>query len=135
MRCSVGPFGYMPQATFFPGSGFNFEPPVDIYTTDNEVSLYATLPGFKPEEINVEATVDTITVCGERKSLYDSDRAVADKQTGLMEETKFHIQCSLPAEVDPNKITSTLHNGVLHLQMPKTESAKTKSVKVPVKAA
>jgi HSP20 family protein len=128
------PFAYTPLSRLFTDAEINSAPPVDIYTTDNQVLLYASVPGFTPESINVEATGDTITIRGERKQVYNADKAVPEKQSGSMEESSFNIQCSLPAEIDPNKIKCTLNHGILHLEMPKTEQAKHKSVKVAVKA-
>jgi HSP20 family protein len=128
------PFGYTPLARLFPDSEFNFTPPVDIYTTDAAVFVYASVPGFTPESIHVEATGDTVSIRGERKQVYDADKAVPEQQSGMMEESTFNIHFSLPAEIDPNKVKCTLNHGILNLEMPKTEHAKTKSVKVQVKA-
>lgn len=127
-------FGYTPLSQLIPGSAFSFEPPVDIYTTDDKVFVYATLPGFTLDAINVEATPDTLTVHGERKALYDQDKAVPEQQTGSLEERKFRIVCTLPAEVDPNKIKAMFKDGMLTLEMPKAEQAKVNTVKVAIKA-
>lgn len=129
------PFGYTPLSQFIPSGNFEYEPPVDIYTTDDKVFLYATLPGFTLDSIFVEATPEEITLHGERKALYDQDKAVPEQQSGTMGESRFRIQCTLPAEIDPNKIKATFRNGILELEMPRTDQAKTKTVKVAVKAA
>lgn len=128
-------FGYTPLSRLIPENGFNYEPPLDIYTTDDKVVICAALPGFTSEQIEVEATSDTITIHGERKALYDMDKTVAEQQSGLMGESRFRIQCTLPAEIDPNKVKSSFRNGILQLEMPKTEQAKHKAVKVAIKAA
>lgn len=126
-------FGYTPLSEMIPVSGFNFEPAVDIYTSDDKVFAYAALPGFTPDAIHVEAGPDSLIIHGERKALHDTDRSVPEQKNGVTEESQFRIQCTLPAEIDPNKVKANFKNGVLELEMPKTEQAKTKSVKVTIK--
>ncbi len=127
-------FGYTPLSQLIPANGFNFEPQVDLYETDDALQVLASVPGYTPEQIHIEATPDSISIQGERKGLYDADKGVTHRQGGLSEESRFQVQYTLPAEIDPNKIEATYQNGVLKVQMPKTERARTNTVKVPVKA-
>jgi|YelNatPaOPRAMG01_1025707.scaffolds.fasta_scaffold198997_2 HSP20 family protein len=126
-------FGYTPLSRLIP-SGPAFEPAVDLYETDDKVMLYATLPGFSPDAIHVETTPDTVTIQGERKALFDSEnqKAVAHRQGWVASEGSFSVSYTLPCEIDPNKVKATFRNGVLELDMPKSEHAKTKAVKIKV---
>lgn len=128
-------FGYTPLSQLLPGNGFNFEPPVDIYTTEDKVFVCAALPGFTADAIDVEATPDTIIIQGERKALYDGEKTTSEQQSGYFGESQFCIQCTLPAEIDPHKVKSNFHDGILELEMTMTEKEKNKGVKVAVKAA
>lgn len=127
------PFGYTPLSQFIPSGNFEYEPPVDIYTTDDKVFLYATLPGFTLDSIFVEATPEEITLHGERKALYDQDKAVPEQHTGALEERRFRIVTTLPVEIDPNKVKAKYADGILTIEMPKAEQAKAKTVKVAIK--
>jgi len=128
-------FGYTPLSRLIPENGFNEEPPVDIYTTDDKVMVHTALPGYTPEAIEVEATTNTLTIQGERKARYDTDKVVPERQSGMMGESRFRIYFTLPADIDPNKVKASFRHGILELEMPKTEQAKTRSVKVEVKSA
>lgn len=110
------------------------EPPIDLYSTDDKLTLYAALPGFTADGIEIEATADTITVKGERKALHDADKAVPEQQAGVSSEGRFRINCTLPEEINPNKIHATFKDGILNIEMPKTERAQKQSVKISVKA-
>jgi len=128
-------FGYTPLSRLIPSEPGVFEPAIDLYETDEKILLFAAVPGYTPEEIKVEATPETITLEGERKPLYEDEKAVQHRWSWLSGASRFSVCYTLPTEIDPNKVKATFCNGVLRLEMPKTEAAKTKSVKVSVKAA
>jgi HSP20 family protein len=130
-------FGYTPLSRMIPAlSGETFtEPDVDICETDDNILVTAALPGYKPDQINVEATADTLSIKGERPPFSEYEQAVRHRQSRMMEFNSFSVSFSLPAEIDPNKIKANFRDGVLHLEMPKTEQARHKSIKVHVQAA
>jgi HSP20 family protein len=127
-------FGYTPLSRMLPGERMEFEPEVDLHETDDQIVAIASIPGFEPKQINVEATSETITITGERQSLYEEDKAVAHRVSGLSGKCSIRFYATLPSEIDPNKVKATFHNGILKLEMPKTERARAKNVKVNVQA-
>jgi HSP20 family protein len=127
-------FGYTPLSRLIPTETMGFEPAVDIYETDDNVLFFAALPGFTPDSIHIEATQDSLTIQGECKPCYADEKAVAHRQSWLSESGNFSVSYSLPTEIDPNKVKATYRNGVLQLEMPKTEPSRTKPVKVNVSA-
>ena len=44
-----------------------WNPPVDVYQDKDQFTVYAELPGFKKEEIEIALNGDTLTIGGERK--------------------------------------------------------------------
>lgn len=126
-------FGYTPLSTLIPGQ-FGHQPDVDIYETDDKVVMLCPLPGFEPGQIDVQASEDTISVKGERKSLFEHPKAMPYRQGSSSSAAQFQATYSLPNEIDPNKISATFRNGVLQIDAPKSERAKHKSVKVNVKS-
>jgi HSP20 family protein len=127
-------FGYTPLGGLMTTGIQTHEPLLDIYSTDDQVTVYCTLPGYTAEDVHVEATADTLTIYGERKSIPNIDNAVAERSSGHLGESRFRVQCSLPCEVDPRKVKAYFKNGILHAEMPKSETARIKAIKVPVKA-
>lgn len=101
---------------------------VDMYETDDEVVVEATLPGVKPEEIDVKVTGNVLTIKGERKEEKREERAsyvCRERSYG-----SFHRAVTLPAEVDVDKATAEFEHGVLTLSLPKSETVKPKSIKI-----
>jgi len=105
--------------------------PLDMFETENDVVVKATVPGVKPEEIEVTITGDLLTIKGEFKA-----EEKTEKRNYVRQERRYGSFCrqvGLPATVDSNKAKATFENGVLTLEMPKVESVKAKTVKVVAK--
>jgi len=125
-------FGYTPLSRMIPSEFQAMEPEVDIHETDGAFQVLASLPGYKPEQIDVHATDNTITIQGERKALYDNEKSKTHRNVGVSGSSHFRFAYTLPADIDSNKIRATFTNGVLHLELPKTEQARARSVKVQI---
>ena len=128
-------FGYTPLSRLIPGDGEDLEPAVDIYETDDNVLAFAAVPGFTLKDLHLEAAPETIMISGERKAFYEDEKAVTHRANGVSGSISFHSLYTLPSEIDPNKVKATFDRGILRLEMPKTERARAKSVKVNVTAA
>jgi len=102
--------------------------PVDLYETNDEVVVKASLPGVKPEDIDISVTGQLLTLKGETK-----DEREEKAQNYYRRERRagtFVRQLTLPTEVDPNKADAEFEHGVLQLKLPKAESMKPKTIKV-----
>jgi HSP20 family protein len=105
--------------------------PVDIQAKEDEFILYASVPGLRAEDLNIEVLGNTVTVRGEVFA-----PAVEEKASWLLQERvvgKFTRTFTLPAELDNAKAEAKLEHGVLTLRLPKAETAKPKAIKVQVK--
>jgi HSP20 family protein len=105
--------------------------PVDVYETDDQVIVKATVPGVKPEDIDVTITGDVVTIKGEFKS-----EEKAEKRNYLRQERRYGSFCrqlSVPAGINADKVKATFEHGILTLELPKVEAVKAKSIKVVAK--
>lgn len=125
-------FGYTPISTLIP-SQVGLQPEADIFETNDKVIVVCPLPGFEASQVDVQATEQTITVNAERKPLVDSESARPYRLGYLSSMSTCQATFNLPDEIDPNRISALFKNGVLHIEAPKSERAKHKSVKVAVK--
>ncbi len=125
-------FGYTPLSQMIPSELSAMEPDIDIHETEDKVFVHASLPGYTRDQINVEATNDTLTISGERQPLFQNEKATRHGAGRVTGTARFNATYTLPSEIDPNQITATFRNGVLELQIPKSERARSKTVKVNV---
>lgn len=105
--------------------------PVDLWETPDAYHLRADLPGLGPDDIDINATSDTVQISGEVKSSHDvasEGWLRQERRTG-----KFQRGFTLPMQIDPNKVEASFHNGVLELTLPKAESVKPRAIKVTAK--
>jgi len=104
--------------------------PVDIEERDNEYVIKASLPGFKPEDVNVSVTGDTVTISAEQKG--EEERKGANY---LVRERRFGSvsrSFTLPTRIDANNAKATFEHGELVLTLPKAEEAKPKQIQINV---
>ncbi len=107
------------------------QPLVDIYQTNDEVVVKATIPGVKPEDIDVSITNDVLTIKGEFKEEKKDNNATYHLQEHRY--GKFERVLSLPVPVKTNEAKASYENGILTLHLPKVEEVRPKSIKVNVK--
>lgn len=128
-------FGYTPLSRLLPNEPFNFDPPVDLFETEDRFDAYVAVPGFMPDMIKVNAAQDSLTIEGERKSLIDEKEKATSRRHGWVTGSScFNVSYTLPAEIDTKKIKATFKDGVLHVEMPKSEKATARTVKVKIES-
>jgi len=101
---------------------------LDMYETDDAVVVKASVPGVKPEDVEVSVVGDTLTIRGEIKA----DEKVENGQYLCRElaRGRFARSVSLPGLVQADKAKAEFENGILTIQVPKVEEAKPKVIKV-----
>ena len=111
-------------------TGSTFTPAVDIFETDEKITLLADMPGVKAKDLDIDLREDVLTLSGKVESPEGPDeRAVfREYRTG-----RYVRQFSLSDTIDQAKIDAELKDGVLRLVLPKGEKAVPK--KITVKAA
>lgn len=108
-----------------------WSPLTDIYETKEAFIFKMELPGFTKEDIKVEVNGETLTLKGERKQ----EEEIKKENCHRIERSygAFQRSFSLPKNTDTSKIDASLKDGILHLQIPKVEEAKTKAIPIKVK--
>jgi len=105
---------------------------VDIYEEGNNLLVKADVPGFKADDVKVDFTDNVLTLSGESKAEKD------EKKAGYFRKERrygsFSRSVALPSGLNTDKVEATFEDGVLTVTIPKTEAAKTKSVRVTAKA-
>ena len=105
---------------------------LDVYQDADSLKVRATIPGIKPEDVDVSITDHTLTIKGETKSekeLTEGEYLHRERYTGA-----FHRTVNLPNYVDTEKAGASYENGVLTVTLPKREEIKPKALKVEVKS-
>ncbi len=100
--------------------------PLDIYTTKDAVVIRASVPGVKPDDVEITVEGSTVTIHGETK-------VPQEEGTFLLQEQRygaFSRSIDLAIPVQPDKAEAKFENGVLTLSIPKAEEIKPKVIRV-----
>jgi HSP20 family protein len=101
---------------------------LDVYEEDDKLVIKADVPGIKPEDVHVEVTGNVLNLSGEMKDEREEKREgyyIRERGYG-----SFARSLTLPSGLDTDKVEAAFENGVLSIRIPKTEGAKTKTIKV-----
>lgn len=104
---------------------------LDVYETGNEVVVKATLPGIKPEEVDITLTGGVLSISGETKEETehkDKNYLRRERRYG-----SFSRSITLPDGLQGDKAEAKFENGVLTLTIPKSEEVKPKKIQVKAK--
>jgi len=106
------------------------QPAIDIYEKENKVSVKAEIPGVKSEELNVTVDNDLLTISGEKKH----ENEVKENDYYRLEAVygRFERTIRLPEGAQAEGAKATYKNGVLKIDLLKSEEAKKKKIKVDV---
>jgi HSP20 family protein len=88
----------------------------------------ANLAGFKPEEIEITSSGDTITIHAAKKGEEKSEKGGYVRRERYVGEMSRTI--TLPSHVDADKIQASYDQGVLTLRIPKAEAARPRQIPV-----
>jgi HSP20 family protein len=105
--------------------------PVDLWETKDAYHLRADLPGVTADQLDINATSDSVSISGETKTQSD-----VTEDGWLRQERrvgKFQRAFTLPMAIDPTKVDATFEHGVLQLTLPKAENVKPRTIKVNAK--
>ncbi|MBU0960001.1 MAG: Hsp20/alpha crystallin family protein [Proteobacteria bacterium] len=100
-------------------------PVVDIYENEDELLLFADMPGVAKENISVTVDNGKLVISGVR-NLHRPGTVTQEE----FSDVKFHRTFSVPQTIDVAKVNAEMKNGVLRLHLPKSEAAKPRQIKI-----
>ena len=109
-------------------NGKTYMPPAEITETAEAILLKLEIPGMEAKDIDIQATADSVSISGERKSVSRTD--AQNKKRSEFRYGAFRRVVPLPTRIQNTKVNAEYKDGILHLNLPKAESEKTKVVKV-----
>ena len=108
-------------------AGRTYVPQVDIYETKEGLWLWADMPGVDEQSLNVHLDNGVLTIEGQVD--------VKDYENVTPLYTEYNVgnyvrRFTLSNDVDTDRIVARMQNGVLALEIPKSERAKPRRITV-----
>jgi HSP20 family protein len=101
-------------------------PPVQIKEADDKITINALVPGIQTENIDIQLVDDSLVISGTKKDDYDNHPYIRKER--LFGEFKKTIR--LPYRVKHDEIKADLADGVLTINLSKSEDAKPKKIDI-----
>jgi HSP20 family protein len=128
-RLMEGSFLWPGRFDVFSGQTF----PIDVYESPDKQQyvVEATVPGFKPDEIQITAQGGALMIQAARKEEKKEEKGNyvrRERYEGEMSRT-----VAFPGPIDEGKVEASYENGVLTVRVPKAEGARPRQIPVKVK--
>lgn len=104
------------------------QPAVNLYETDGEYVLKVSAPGLNPDNFEITAQQNMLTIQGHTQEEQQEEGAryhVREQRFG-----EFLRTVRFPTPIDAERIQASLANGILTVRVPKSEAAKPRRISV-----
>ncbi len=109
-------------------------PKVDVKETDKNYTLEMDVPGKTDKDVEIELNNNVLTISSTKSSEKEEkkDDKKANEKWHLRERTwtQFSRSFSLPDDVDEEKISASVKNGMLTVTMPRKEAVAAKKIEI-----
>lgn len=102
-------------------------PRTNLYDKGDMFELVAEVPGLSKEDLDVKIQGNYLEINGKRQIKAPEGYRVHRSERS---SASFTRSLTLPADVDSNKVSASLKDGLLVLSMPKSEAAKPRQISI-----
>lgn len=102
-------------------------PALNAWDNAECVFVEAEVPGVKPEDLEISAVGNELTLKGRRPTLDGKDLVYHRQERGGGEFTRV---VTLPCDVNADKVEATIKDGVLRIALPKAAEARPRQITV-----
>lgn len=104
-------------------------PPVDVIEDSTGITLYADLPGVPREKLGLRVDGDTLSIEGEVGFSVPEGMQPSHAEVQL---PRYRRTFTLSKELDADKVSAELSQGVLRVRIPKAPHAQPRKIAVQV---
>ena len=97
-------------------------PKVNVYEYDDKIGIVAEIPGLDKKQLNVEVEDGVLTISGDKHSAFENEGAKILRKE--LKESSFKRQFELGELLDGDNISANFKDGILSIDVPKTEPEK-----------
>lgn len=105
-----------------------FNPPIDIYETSTGLVLYADLPGVSTENLELEVQDNRLALFG-KVPPENTEFHTLHREYEIGDYLRSFI---LSDDVDHERISARLNNGVLRVELPRNEKTEPRRISINV---
>ncbi len=104
-------------------------PPVDVIEDATGITLYADMPGVTKDRVHVRVEGEQLTLEGEMSLAVPQGMEPTHAE---VRRSRYHRAFTLSKELDADKVSAEMSQGVLRVRIPKAAHAQPRRVQVQV---
>ena len=97
-------------------------PKVNVYEYDDKVGVVAEIPGLDKKDLKIEVEDGKLTISGDKHGIFDDTGAKVIRRE--LKHSSFRRSFELGDLLDGSKIKANFKDGLLSIDVPKTEPKK-----------
>ena len=105
-------------------------PKVNVYEYDDKVGVVAEIPGLDKKDLTVEVDDGVLTISGDKHGSFDDSRAKVIRRE--LKHSSFKRSFELGELLDGENIKASFKDGLLSIEIPKTEPKLPKRTEVKI---
>ena len=101
---------------------------LDVWTDADALTIEASLPGIRPEDVDITIEGNTVTIAGEARTERSEESGsylVHEIRGGSVSRS-----VTLPEGLEADRAEATFENGVLTLRVPRAEQVKSRQIRI-----
>lgn len=112
------------------GIGRGSYPALNVGGTAQSVEIFAFAPGLDPATLDVNLDRGVMTIAGERKSALPAADAKTSVHINERFDGRFRRVLTLPDDADPNGVSASYRDGVLHISVKRRAEAQPRRINI-----
>ena len=105
-------------------------PKVNVYEYDDKIGVVAEIPGLDKKDLSVEVEDGVLTISGDKHGLFDDEGAKVIRRE--LKHSSFKRSFELGELLDGDNIKASFKDGLLSIDIPKTEPELPKKTSVKI---
>lgn len=104
--------------------------PLDVTNTQDALVIEASLPGIRPDDVEITVEDGTLTIRAESRD--EREQRGQDGEILLSEIRRGSVSraIALPSGLEPDRANATFEHGVLRLSIPRAEAVKPRQIRI-----
>jgi HSP20 family protein len=124
---------FQPAGGPFEGlGGGTFAPALDVKENAESYIVSLEVPGIAQDDLNISLENNVLTVRGQKQQKREENEGAAGESVHRVERSygSFARSVTLPRSVESGKVSASLNDGVLRIELPKEEQAKPRQITI-----
>lgn len=107
--------------------GANAFPALNVWEDAEQLYVEAELPGFELEDLEIYVTGNHLSIRGQRNAPKHEGGTWHRQERSY---GAFSRSFELPSDIDGDRVNARFHDGVLRIELPKSEAVRPKRIEV-----